>query len=131
MLVIHAWRWRGRHYKSDPGRPIRFAYSTLLRVYYAWRRGGHTPAAIALRYRPGKRRLGLGQEREIVRACLNPQVTSFSGAYGRLPAPGVSESEYRYLMGRENRELIGQLFFAHRQAASIERKLRAVFGVKP
>jgi hypothetical protein len=42
MLVWFAWRWKGRHYNSDPSRKIRFGYGTLRRKYREWKAAGGT-----------------------------------------------------------------------------------------
>lgn len=114
MLVKHAWRWRGRFYKADPARPIRFTAGTILRVYYAWRDGGRTPDALALHYRRGCRKASMGQVIELSKLCLAPETKSFSEAYRKLPAPAVTESAYRYATPARLRGALAALL-AHRR----------------
>lgn len=40
----------GRKYKSDPSRRLALTASTLLRLWYVWKRGGEIPAAFKLKF---------------------------------------------------------------------------------
>ena len=124
MLVNHAWRWRDRHYKTDPARRIHFRYSTLVRLYYTWRAGGKTPAALALRYRRANWKATRGQVVELSKLCLAPETVSFSAAYRRLKAPGVTESAYRYATPTRLRAALAALLAHRRHEQVLERAAR-------
>ena len=131
MVILHAWRWRGRHYKCDPERRIRFRASTLLRIYYQWKRGGRTQAAIALRYRSGNRKLPAGKVLELARACAQPGVRSFHQAYGQVANPRATVSAFWHAMPAQVRERLAALCAARRKTEYLEREAaRAIARVE-
>ncbi len=48
-LRYFAWRWNGKLFRSDPRHKTRFARSTLVALYYRWRRQGRKPEALLLK----------------------------------------------------------------------------------
>ena len=126
MVRFHAWRWRGRHYKAAPSRPIRFNAGTILRIYYAWRKGGRTPAALALHYWRGNRRASRCQVIELSKLCLLPETKSFSAAYRRLATPGAAESAYRRAMSARLQAALAALLAHHRHEQVLERTVRRI-----
>jgi hypothetical protein len=114
MLVKHAWRWRGRHFKADPARRIHFRKSTLLRLYYQWVKGGRKPEALALHYRCGNQKITTSQVVELTRLCLPSETRSFSAAYRKLAAPGATASAFRYATPPPLRRAVAKLL-AHRR----------------
>jgi hypothetical protein len=128
MLVNHAWRWKGRCYSSDPARSIRFRYSTLRRLYYDWVNGGRVPEALALRYWRGNRKTSMGQVTELATLCLAPETRSFSAAYRKLVAPGMTESAYRYAMPARLRAALAKLLAHRRHEQALERAARQLLG---
>jgi hypothetical protein len=128
IVILHAWRWRGRHYKSDPKRPIRFKASTILRTYYAWRNGGRTPATLALGYWRGNRRASGCQVVELSKLCLAADTKSFSAAYRSLKSPGATESAYRRAMPARVRIALANLHDHRRHGESLERAARKLLG---
>ena len=124
MLVWFTWRWKGRHYKSDPKRRIRLGYGTLKRLYRRWKASGGNPAALALNYRaPVKVRPGLAVE--FARICVNSDVRSFTEAHGRLPRPVATWFAYRLSLPPMLRRRVVGLFAARRLADCRMRKARA------
>ena len=128
MLVKHAWRWRARHYKTDPSRAIHFRKSTLLRLYYAWRDGGKTPDALALHYWRGNRKASMGQVIELSRFCLAPEIKSFSAAYRKLATPGATESAYRYATPARLRAAVAALLAHRRHEQVLKRVARQILA---
>ena len=45
-----AWFWKDRHYRTAPHIKARFSRSTLVILYYHWRRNGKCPGCFALHY---------------------------------------------------------------------------------
>jgi hypothetical protein len=124
MIVLHAWRWRGRCYKCDPKRAIRFRYSTLLRLYYDWCNGGRTPETLALHYWRGNRKASIGQVVKLLELCLAPETRSFSAAYRKLIAPGATESAYRHATPAPLRAALAALLAHRRHEQVLERAAR-------
>ena len=117
MQVWFAWRWKGRHYKSDPSRRIRFGRGTLEHLYRRWKVSGGNPAALALNYRaPVKLRPGLAAE--FARVCINSDVRAFTEAHGRLPRPVATWFAYRLSLPPMLRRRIVGLFAARRLGVS-------------
>jgi hypothetical protein len=125
MLMLHAWRSRGRYYKADPARPIRFSYSTLLRLFYQWRQGGRTTAALALRYH-GNRKTSLPQVVELAKLCQAPETLSFSAAYRKLARPGATECAFRLAIPPHLKVSLATLFAHRRHGRVLERTTRQI-----
>jgi hypothetical protein len=113
MLVWFTWRWKGRHYKSDPKRRIQLGYGTLKRLYRRWKASGGNPAAIALKYRAPVK-LRKGHVLDFARVCINSPSRSFAEAYGRLPRPRATVFAYRLHLGPKLLRRIIRLFGARR-----------------
>lgn len=125
MLVKHAWRWRGRRYRSQHGHPIRFSVSTLDRLYRVWCAGGRTPAALALRYRAPVK-IHPRDALKFSRVCINSPVSSFEEAYGRLPnRPRGTWFAYRLALPEGLRRQMVRLFSARRLLDFRQRKARS------
>jgi hypothetical protein len=124
MLVRFAWVWKDRNYTSDPSRPIRFSYGTLKGLWYRWKQGGRTPAALALRYRRGNQNASIGQVVKLAELCLAPETRSFSAGYRRLTAPGADESAYRYATPARLRVALAELLAHRRHQQVLERAAR-------
>ena len=124
MVRLHAWRWRGRHYKTAPLRSIHFKASTILRIYRMWRKGGRTPDTLALHYWRGNRRVSTCQVVALSKLCLAPNTQSFSAAYRELKAPGATESAYRYATPARLIVALNKLLANRRHGQSLERPAR-------
>ena|ERR1035438_7442928 len=123
MLVWFTWRWKGRHFKSDPKRRIRLGYGTLKRLYRRWKVSGGNPAALALNYRaPVKIRPG--RALDFARLCINSVVRSWTEAHGRLPRPVATWFAYRLSLPPMLRRRIVGLFAARRLEACRAGKAR-------
>ena len=131
MVVAHAWRWRGRHYKTDPSRPIRFGLSTIARLYRNWRKGGRIPAALALRHWSAGRKASTGQVVKLSKRCLAPRTRSFSAAYRHLSAPGATESAYRYATPARLRAALAALLVHRRREQVLERTAKRLLEEMP
>jgi hypothetical protein len=87
-------------------------------LWYRWKKGGRTPAALALRYRRGNKNASIGQVVKLAELCLAPETMSFSQAYRELTAPGADEAAYRYATPVRLRAAVAALL-AHRRHESV------------
>ena len=126
MVRFHAWRWRDRHYECDPARAIRFKASTILRIYRLWRKGGGTPAALALHYWRRNRKAYLSQVIELSKLCLAPETNSFSAAYRKLPNPGATHWAFRVAIPARLRVALAALLAHRRHEQVLERAARQI-----
>ena len=126
MLTRFNWVWRKRYYKCEPARRIRFR--GLKGIYYQWKNGGRTPAALALHYWRGNRKAPMGQVIELANFCLAPGTKSFSAAYRKLATPGATESAYRYATPARLRVALAELLAHRRHDQVLERAARKLLG---
>jgi hypothetical protein len=126
MLTRFNWVWRKRYYKCEPARRIRFR--GLKGIYYQWKNGGRTPAALALHYWRWNRKASLSQVIELSKFCLAPETKSFSSAYRKLTAPGAVESAYRYATPARLRVALAELLAHRRHEQVLERAARKLLG---
>jgi hypothetical protein len=124
MLVWFAWRWKGRRYKCDPARRIRFGYGTLTELYYRWKENGRTPAALALRYPCANRKLSARHVAELSKLCLAPETMSLSEAWRKLPARVATKSAYYYAIPKRLRAALARLLAHRRRGQTLERAAR-------
>ena len=122
MLIKHAWRWKNRRYTSDPARAIRFTRSTLLRLYYQWKRGGCTLAAVALRYGNANRKLPASQVLAMARLCIAPGVRSFTAAWRQVQNPLATHDAFRHAMPARIGKQLAALCAARRRVEYLERQ---------
>jgi len=122
MLTKHAWRWKRRFYKADPERPIRFGFTTLRRLYYAWKSGGRTPNTLVLHYWRGQRKASMVQVIELSKLCLAAETRSFRMAYRKLARPGATEDAYRHATPARLRVALAALL-AHRRHEQILKRV--------
>ena len=122
MLTRFAWIWKGRHYKCDPARPIRLTRSTLLRIYRQWKRGGRTPAAIALRYWITSRKLPASQVLAMARRCVAPNARSFAAAWRQAENPLATYGAFWHAMPPRLRKQLAALCAARRRVEYLERQ---------
>ena len=131
MFILHAWRWKGRHYTSDPARPIHFSYGRLMDCYYIWRNAGEEPAALALQVRCRNPRIGASGVVELSKLCLALGTQSFSAAYRKLKVPGGTQGAYRYATPAELRRDLSALLAHRRREAFLARVAERRLGVRP
>jgi hypothetical protein len=124
MLRIHAWRWRNRHYASDPARAIQFGRGTLERLYRRWKAAGGNPEALANRWRPPIK-LRRSHALDFARVCINSDVRSLAEAFGRLARPRATVYAYRLALQPKLLRRIVRLFCARRLVDCRARKARA------
>ena len=122
MLVKHAWRWKNRHYACDPEMAIRFTRGTLLRVYYQWKRGGQTPAAIALRYWSTNRKLPASHVLAMARRCAAPNARSFAAAWRQAENHLATYDAFWKAMPPRVRKQLAALCAARRRVEYLERQ---------
>ena len=127
MLRLHAWRWNGRRYTSEPARPVQFSYGTLMRMYGRWRASGGNPEALALRWRPPVK-VRKGHALDFARVCINSPARSFPEAFGRLSRSRATIYAYRLALGAKLLRRIVRLFSARRLVDCRTRKARATLN---
>ena len=123
-MVWFAARWKHKHYKSDPTRPVRFGKNTLVRLYYQWKAGGRTRESLTPHFRCPRQRIKPDHTQELANLCLEPGVPSFSAAYRRLACPMGTASAYHYAMPPAIRKPLGTLLAGRRNVAALERAAR-------
>jgi hypothetical protein len=131
MFILHAWRWRARHFTSDPARPIHFSYGTLRGLYYHWRKNGRSPAALALRVRRRNPKVSASGVGQLLKLCLASGTQSYSAAYRKLKAPGETLGAYRYGTPAELRMPFSALLRHRRREAFLVRAAQRRLGVRP
>lgn len=123
LCARFASHWKNRRYKCNPERSILLSSRTLCTLYYAWRKGGRTAAALAHRYRPAPK-IGPFREIEVLAGCLRAGISTFRAALRELGHPVAKECSYRRAVGAGSLELVGKLFSARRTVARLEGQLR-------
>jgi len=116
-LRLHAGHFAGRCYKSDPGRRIRLSPKRLWQLYRAWERDGE--AALWPRQSTPRLKVGPGEVARLLAVCWDG-AQSLRAAYGRLDKPVATYAGYRWALGPELREAIGQVFKARRKVRTVE-----------
>ncbi len=116
-----ARRYRGKRYTSDPSRPMRFSFGTLLRVWYVWK-CGKSPAAFELGYRTASKPT-LREALEMVQLCLSPGVRWLRKGYSGLPRPAGRESTLRKAIPRPIQRDLMALLAHRRRSEAAERAL--------
>lgn len=81
---VAASRWRNRHYRCDPSRPVRISRKYLVDLFYVWKRNGKTREAFTLHYRSGRSKIPVRLVAEFIRVAVQPGVVSLSSAYRKL-----------------------------------------------
>jgi hypothetical protein len=121
MAVWFAWRWNGKPYASDPTRRMRLAPSTILRLYYQWKKGSRSLAAIELHYR-GPQKLPSRDVLALARLCLAPGTRSFTDAWRQVPNPPATYNAYWHAMPGDLRKLFSALFATRRHVEYLQRR---------
>ena len=75
-----AWSWKDRHYRTAPHIKARFSRSTLVILYYHWRRNGKCPGAFALHYADRLAPVTPEEMRRFLDACGKAGTVSLSQA---------------------------------------------------
>jgi hypothetical protein len=111
-------KWNGKALRSAPGKRLRLAYSTLLRLWYRWR-ANPSVEVFHLHYKPGGIVKVTPSLRTEFRArCLAPGVSTIKSAYQGFDSIAVYESFCRALPRRERSMIrrIHRLRVAERKA---------------
>ncbi len=109
---------------SQPSTSSVFGPRRTAGVFRVWRKGGRTPAALALHYWRGNRKASLGQMFALSELCLSAEARSFSGSFRKLKAPGATESAYRYATPARLRGALAAVLKNRRSGESLQRKAR-------
>jgi hypothetical protein len=121
-----AWYYlrKPRFYRSDRDRRVRLKRGTLIRRWYVWKKGGRTPEAVALRYRPLNKRISSDQVIELAKICVASDVPSLRVACQRLSAPAGTPHAFRDTLPTKLRRSIAALLAARRAVLKSERQAR-------
>jgi hypothetical protein len=80
--------WRNRHYHCDPRRPVLCSARSIRRIYFAWRKGGRTTAAIEPKPANNSRcvefTLSTGERMRVRHLLLDGRTVSFSQIFTSL-----------------------------------------------
>ncbi len=115
-----SYAWRSQFFRCDSSRPIRLSRSTLIRLYYQWRRGGKCLAALSLGY-PPRLRLPAATLTKIVERVLASKAKDLRAAWRDTPDCPAGYSALLSALGLEARKAIKALILARRRAAYLER----------
>lgn len=75
-----AWFWRDRHYRTAPHIKAKFSRSTLVKLYYVWRRNAKSPDCFRLHYGDRLAPVTAGEVRRFTDACARADTVSISQA---------------------------------------------------
>jgi hypothetical protein len=123
-----ARRWKGRTFKSAPGREVNFSYETLSRLWYRWQKARRNPHAFDFHYVGPKKKVSPELDVEFWTRALTHDVLSFAqimrdiGQETRRALPNRSTIERA--MPREKKAAMAQLLRARRQLSRVERQAR-------
>src|ERR1017187_8932789 len=79
-VTYFAWFWKDRPYRTAPHIKARFIRSTLVKLYYRWRRNGKSPACFVLHYADRMAPVTREQMRRFLGACRKAGTVSLSQA---------------------------------------------------
>ncbi len=90
--LIHwfAWYSRGRCYKCDPSRQLRFSISTIQRAFYLWKKGGQVAAALLQHYKPRRPAIPAAVLVRFAEFCGSQPLPSIKAAWLKFAARGGS-----------------------------------------
>ncbi len=135
-----SWYWRRRCYHCDPTRQVRFGYSTLLNLFYHWRKSGRTKECLYRRWRPvTPRRVTQAFLLEFVKFCTVLRTLSLLAAWkefvaSRKTLPPVTYSTIlRYFSSGPYRRMQRALRSGKSiksQLATVRHSIRARFAPK-
>ena len=124
-VTYFAWFWKDRPYRTAPHIKARFSGTTLVILYYRWRRNGKSPACFVLRYSDRMAPVTREQMRRFLGACGKAGTESLSQA---TTLAGLGRAAACRIRTRLPRPLVRQIkgnFKERRQA-----KLKARAAVK-
>lgn len=118
-------RWRGRTFKSAPGRRVNFSVQTLNRLWYRWCRFGD--AALDLHYKvPPKIEVSPVVTNEVLQRAGQADIKSFSQLFKTVcngsANPLPSRRTVERALPETKRQAISQLMHARRSASAMQRK---------
>jgi hypothetical protein len=122
-----ARRWKGKTYRSAPGRSISLSEGTLDRLWYRWQKAGRDPRAIELGYKAARMEVTAGITEGICQRAGQQDIESFSkllrlvcnGSATRVPSRRTVERA----IPEPKRRAIVALMRSRRSAASAVRKI--------
>jgi hypothetical protein len=112
--------WANRYYRCDSRRRVHLSRATILRLYYRWRDYGRVRAALALHHRRGGRKIHSEDILEVARLCAASGVTTFSGAFAKLPKARATKWGYWHALPAEMRCWVKSLFAARIRLRHLE-----------
>jgi hypothetical protein len=124
------WFSKPRFYRCAPSRRMRLTRGTLLRRFYAWKRGGRTPDGVALKYRSGLAKIEVAHVQKFALACLGAGICSLREAQATLKSPVASVHGFRHSLPIKQREAIIQMLAARRTAIRLEKRTRKLLEGK-
>lgn len=115
-------RWYGPRFHSARRIRVRWSTSSLVGLFYKWRKGGKTPECLALHYLSKLAPVPPEVARAFVVACGAAGVTHFSQAFRRIDPKGFSYRRVLAVVPDQVLRAIRDTFAARRQAASEARE---------
>jgi hypothetical protein len=122
-VTYFAWFWKDRPYRTAPHIKARLSRSTLVRLYYRWRRNGKSPDCFALHYVDRLPLVPLEIVHAFLAACATPGVIHWSQALRLTDLKGLSFPRVFSALPERARQTIRETFTARRHAQIEVRKL--------
>jgi hypothetical protein len=81
LIQWFAWYWKGRSYKCDPSRPLRFSRCTIERAFHLWKKGGQIAASLRVHYQPRRTILTAPILERFIDFCASRPLPSMKAAW--------------------------------------------------
>ena len=128
-LVQFCWYWRGERYRSNSRVKVQFSLPRVRTLFYQWRANGRTPEAIALKYRPGNRRIVTRREvSRFLHHAAAPGIFTFAAAFAAMQRAGSpvksSPTHFFSSLPADLSKALRQLFHGRRKQRGIETRFK-------
>jgi hypothetical protein len=117
-----AWVWKDRSYRTAPHIKCRFSRSTLVVLYYHWRRNGKSPGCFALHYSDRLAPLKPADIRRFLAACGKAGTVALSQA---AKLAGFDRAKAGRVRARLPRQLVDQVKAVFKERRKAELAARA------
>lgn len=126
-LRAAARRWKGRTFRSAPGREVDFSADTLERLFYSWRKFGDS--ALDLHYvAPARLEVPPAVTKEVLQRAGQADVLSFSQLFKSVYSSSATALPSPRTLGRaipdDKRHAISEVLRARRAAIAKERQAK-------
>ena len=123
-VTYFAWFWKDRPYRTAPHIKARFSGTTLVQLYYRWRRNGKSPVCFVLHYAERMAPVTREQMRRFLGACGKAGTVSLSQA---ASLAGFERAQFCRIRTRLPGPLVRRIkgIFKERRKAELETRADA------